>query len=334
MTWSPSTRYSPDATRAVGRRARTWFDQEQGWFAAVLEMTGALRQGLRRRALIVGVSGALSLLAMLALVATRRDYAPRYVLRVVETDHDPGVMPRLKRQLAAYVQEAVFTSAALMPLIQRHRLYPRLASPNPRIALESFREDIDVEVYENYFVEERTTREAPRSARVAVSYRASDPDLALAVTRDLGRLIAERERRLRRAQAAAAVDYAENLVDRRSRALSRLRRQIIDKQLEIDGVGPIDPRTEVELVSLFGAMGLAERELDKSEKRHSELELALALERSGNGLRFEVADDGDIPRSTRLGARQLGGAGAAAFLLCVPFVSVLLGASRKEGGGR
>src|SRR5262249_39845636 len=144
------------------------------------------------------------------IALTRLQYAPKVVLRVVESDRDPAGMPRLKRELGKYVREAAFTSEPLLALVRRYDLYPGLVRENPHTALESFREDIDVDVYQNYFLEERARGSAPRSARLAVSYHASDPERALAVTRELAALIVEHERAARQREAERAANEAEN----------------------------------------------------------------------------------------------------------------------------
>src|ERR1041384_1873106 len=150
--------------------AESWLEQEATLRDGFRQAGRLFVRGLKRPGLTIALAVAIGA----ALIAPRNGYAPRLLLRVVEADRDPTSMPQPKRKLREYVRQALLTSDKLVPLIRRYGLYPSLARRNMRAALESFREDIDVDVYQNYFVEQRTPGAAPRSARVAVSYRGSD----------------------------------------------------------------------------------------------------------------------------------------------------------------
>ncbi|HEX6276479.1 MAG TPA: hypothetical protein VFZ53_25735, partial [Polyangiaceae bacterium] len=180
----------------------TWFDSEPRLVDFVRQGAELCVGGVRRpwHTLLVALAAA----ALVAAVLAFRDhaYAPRLLLRLEEGGGDAVAGgANIKRRLGAYVREGVFTSEPLLAIIRRHGLYPSLAAKNPRAALDSFREDIEVDVYQNYFVESREPGTTPRSARVAVSYHSPEREKALAVTRELGALIKERETRLRREQA-------------------------------------------------------------------------------------------------------------------------------------
>src|SRR5690606_22342653 len=108
------------------------------------------------------------------------------------------------RRLREHVRHAVFTSERLLAVMRNHGLYASLLRTNPRAALESFQEDIVIDVYRNYFIEERAPSAPPRSARIAVGYRSPLPLQSVAVARDLGKLVAEHEGNHRHAQALRA----------------------------------------------------------------------------------------------------------------------------------
>lgn len=311
---------------------------DPSWIFRERPLTDVLRQSVRlvanglRRPLWVGL-GSLGLAAALAVSATfsTRSYTPRVVLRVIEANRDPSSMPELKRRLGDYVREGVLTSEPLLDLIHRYHLYPKLAAQSPRRAVEAFRRDTDVDVYQNYFVEQRSLGEAPRSARVAVSYRSGDRETALAVTRDLGALVvvrmtAEREAQARRASAAAQVG-AQTL----EQALVARLTEISNKQHELREQHDADPRTQVELVSLLGSVPALELQVDAAEQRAAALDLGADFEARGIGLRFDVAEDADAPlfdRHSRL--RLIGLAGA--FVLGLPLVLLTVGAFNTARG--
>jgi hypothetical protein len=247
------------------------------------------------------------------------------VLRLVEGSGDPSTMPHLKRRLGEYVREGVLTSEPLLRVIRRHDLYPNLARKNPRGALESFRQDIHVEVYQNYFVEAREPGGAPRSARVAVSYRTFDRKKALAVTRDLGAIIVEHETRLRREQAARAASDADRARDTLQVALQRRAEEVALKEREVALAEKPEPARQIELVGLLGSLAVLEHDLDTATSRAASYELGAARERAGVGLRFDVADEARLP-SERAARNFIWIAAIASFVFGLPLSATAVGA--------
>lgn len=273
--------------------------------------------------LLLGLSLGLAVTA--AGLFGQREYAPRFVLRVVEADRAPGNLPPRQRQLAEYVRQAIFTSEPLLEVMRRHGLYASLLRRNARSALESFKEDISIEVYQNYFVEQRTAGDLPRTARMTIGFRAKDPKLALAVTRDLGALVVRHELAARRERASVAATSAARARDSLVGALQRRHGELLAKQVEIGNAAAPDPRRQVELVSLLGSLPAIERQVDVAERRATTSEVGAALERRGIGLYFQVVDDGSLPgRAGRLASAWL--AGGAVFLLGLPLVGLAVGA--------
>jgi hypothetical protein len=309
----------------------TWLDEEPGIVASLREAAEVLRAGLRHGwlTLLVALLFGSALAGAVALV--KHDYAPRFVLRVVEANRDPRSMPRVKGQLAEYVRQAIFTSQPMFELIRRHGLYPSLIRKNSRAALDSFREDISVDVYQNYFVERRTPGALPRSAHLAVSYRSADRELALAVTRDLGALIISHELAARRAQAKDAAADATLARDATQRALQQRSEDVLAKQDQLRRAFAPDPKLQVELVGLLGSLGPLERRAEASERRADALDLSAAFERGGIGLDFEVVDDATLP-SGRDALRTRLWLAASSFVLGAPLLTMAIGAFGGKRG--
>jgi len=61
------------------------------------------------------------------------------------------------------------------------------------LAVAEMRKSIAVDILQDYFAEDRLQRSPVRSARIAISFSAEEPDQALAVVRDLGLLVAQAE---------------------------------------------------------------------------------------------------------------------------------------------
>jgi hypothetical protein len=276
-------------------------------------------------------------LAILAtLIATllffdRRSYSPNYVLRVVETGRDPTDLPRPRRQLAEYVKTAVFTSGRLLELVRKYDLYPSLLRKSPRAALESFREDIEIDVYKNYFVEERSATSAPRSARLSIRYKNSNQDVAVSVTRELGSLVVGHERTMRSEQSARVAEVARREVVARRAVIEARRIELASKRAQIERNKERDPGLEVELADLTASAAALELRQDQAEKREAQLAVGAALEGQGLGLNFEVVNDGALPTRSERAQTDLLLVGAS-LLFGLPLVVVAVGAFDPKKG--
>ena len=306
-------------------RKTSWFDDEPRAVDFVRQAADFLVRGVRRPLLTLLVALLAAGAVAAALTFRQHTLAPRLVLRLDEGSGDPSTMPQLKRRLGEYVREGVLTSEPLLGVIRRHDLYPSLAAKNPRGALESFRQDIHVDVYQNYFVEARGPDSARRSARVAVSYRTLDRKKALAVTRDLGAIIVEHETRLRREQAARAASDADRVRDTLQVALQRRAEEIALKEREVALAEKPEPARQIELVGLLGSLAALEHDLDSATSRAASYELGAARERAGVGLRFEVADEARLPSETAA-RRFIWLAAIASFVFGLPLSATAVGA--------
>lgn len=315
----------------MARRA-PWLISEVGVLGCIEQAVLLCRRGLSRPWLTLLVSGLLAAALTGFVVFRHHDYAPRFVLRVVEADRDPSTTaPALKRQLAEYVRQAVFTSEPLLGVMERHGLYQSLRKKNTRAAIETFKEDIDVDVFQNYFVEERRVDRGPRSVRLTVSFHAKDPNVALSVTRDLGALIVQREQARRREQARAIAARADEARDVLVQAAQRRATEIFDKQRALEQTKSADPRTQVELVGLLGSLDGLERQAESAEKRAAALDVTAALEQQGMGLYFDVVDEGSLPgRAAQLRGELLGA--ALALFLALPLLAMAVGAATLQRG--
>lgn len=304
---------------------RSWLDDEPRPSACLLQAARLLYAGARRPAAVLAGTAILlaSLLAIRAL--QKHAYTPRFVFRVVETDSDPRNHPRPRRDLADYVQNGVFTSGPLLDIIHRYGLYPGLARRSARAALEAFREDIDIDVYRNYFVEERSADSAPRSARLAISYKNADRNLAVSVTRALGTLVAERELAARRDLASHAAEAAQREVDAGREVLESRQLELAAKRAALDRMNAPDPGAEVELAELAASADRLAMRQDEAEKHDAELTVGAALESRGLGLSFEVVDDAALPAHSERAEVELAIFGSS-FLLGLPLVFLAVGA--------
>jgi hypothetical protein len=310
-------------------RRRTLLDDEPGVVAGIHQTVGFLKRALRRPLLSIGLAAVFAGLLVGLMVWKEQLFAPRLVLRAVEMDQDPKQAPRPKRHLREYVLGAVFTSGPLYELMEKYGLYPSLFRKNRQAALESFREDIDVEVYQNYFIEERSEHDAPRSARVAIRYHSSDRDLAVKVTRALGALLVEHEGKVRREQSQKAAEAAGRALEGARRQLANRRAALSNarKRIETDG----DPRAEVEFVGLVGSLPALETRVNEAARLKAAFELGAAFEQKRLGLVFQEVDGGSVPASEGLDRRDLALLGVTFFVLGLPLIGLVVGSFSKAG---
>ncbi|HEV8551246.1 MAG TPA: hypothetical protein VGQ57_19495 [Polyangiaceae bacterium] len=285
------------------------------------------RRGLARPLYVAVACAALAAVLVGSILLAHRTYEPRVVLRVVEADRDPTSAPELKRRLAEYVRDGVFTAEPLLELAHRYGLYSKIR--DRRALLDAFRRDIDVDVYQNYFVEQRESGQAPRSARVAISYRAGDRAAALAVTRDLGALVVARVTASREEQARRAAANAQSAASTLEQALTDRYRDAADTRARL-GATP-DPTLQVKLVGLLGSLPGLERQVEGAEQRAGLLDLGAAYESHGIGLRFDVADDASAPLFDRHSSLRLLGM-VVAFVIGVPLAVLAVGAATYTRG--
>jgi hypothetical protein len=306
---------------------RTWADDEPGLGHALGELVRLYRRALRRPLLVLLIAAGLAAGIGGFVLLKKLVYAPRYVLRAIETDYNAATAPRPKRKLREFVQDGVFTHSRLLDLIQKHGLYPSLTKKNPRAAVESFREDISVEVYRNYFVEERSPYDAPRSARIAIRYMSIDPRLALAVTRDLGQMIVEQTAAVQQKRTLSAQQLASKELEKAQLELSDVQMALAAAQRRwAQSTGVEEASATVELIELAAEQTRLELQLDHAGRRKVELDLNAALEQQDMGLHFEVVDDGAVADASKLRQTHASMAAFLAFLFGLPLVALGVGA--------
>jgi hypothetical protein len=158
-----------------------------------------------------------------------------------------------------------------------------------------------------------------------VSYRGSDPDVAVEVTRDLGMVIAQRENAMRVLESdRAAQDAAEELRAVRDRIADKTR-TLAEMEEKMQSTAAPDPGRQVAFVSQLGSLAaLEKRELEVS-RREAALSLGAAYERHGIGLSFEIADEASLPGGSHRRELELIAVGAT-LVFGLPLVAMGVGA--------
>jgi hypothetical protein len=276
-----------------GAPVRDWALDEPGFYEVVDELRRLLRRGSERKGLVA----LLTILVLGAVVARQatnvRRYPAHVVLGVTENPRIEEGPVQTSNELKAYVAYAVFTDAALTRVLKKNHYREQKLDQNPRLVLESFREDVEVDVSKNEFAAPRTPG-VTRSALVSIELWLPDPEQAISIVRDLGDLVVARDEennaerlRIERGLATDALSLARTDMD-------RLWRDRVSASHEIEDAGPLrTAELKVKLDDLDRALVGAKMRLDDAEKARRKLDFAEAASEGSVSLRWDRVDWGN-----------------------------------------
>lgn len=306
-----------------------WEAREPGFRETVAELVRLFRRARRRPKTVLLFT--LLAAALLVLRSARREisYGARVKLLVTESVQEAesrevrsGSRIYSNDKLRDFIVNAAFTDGKVLEVLKKNRFRERDIENNPRLVLQSFREDVEVDVYRNHFVEE--PEGAPRTANVAIGFRVNDPDMALAITRSLGDLVVERDSAYRREAYEAARSIASHelklIKDRIDEvdALKAEQKTRADMQrLRID-----KGEFKYRIYQLDQQLLALQYELNAARDRYNELKM---MDNAGAmGLRFERIDWGaaEVRVDKKLAVARFG---LIILVLSFPFVAMAVG---------
>jgi hypothetical protein len=252
------------------------------------------------------------------------------VLSVTEGDLDPTTAPRPQRQLRRYVEDVILSRPNVLAIAKQNQLVSaeRLAT-DPMRAYDNMRDDIEVEVYRNYFLEDRGEHSAARSARLVIRYCNKDPDVAMTVARMLAQLLIERESESRRDEAKQALDSARATVREISDDIQSKRQELYQQELEASRPGrprDITMRATVAASRLRAQIVALDSRLTILRKEANDLELRSAIERGQLGLMFQLVDTKRDPAPPSRRTPMLIVSGFVMALFALPLCGLFMGA--------
>jgi hypothetical protein len=309
----------------------SWEKDEPGAKGAWIEL-----QRLKRRALSRPLKPVfIALLLTAALVGMRarkqRVFSSRVVFRVTENDLDATTAPRPAKALREYVYDVCFSTTRLIELMTLHGLYPAQLKRDPLLAAETMRDDIEVDVWRNYFVDDRTSLDAGRSARLAIGYSSKDPAQALVVAQDLGKLIAEVESKSRIQQTADAAERAAYQLSVARQQLTRMQTRIIAIEYSLRrALPPHDALLRIELEALRKEVPVLERKAKEHQAAATDFKLRASMEKSNLGLSFEMVDPGTVAKPGLSRPRELILFAVLGFLVFLPLAGMYAAAYDKR----
>lgn len=305
---------------------RDWESRERDRARAIPELARLLKRGAARAWITVPAVALAA--AAAALFATRaRPYQAELVLLVSEGRMDGGTdMPVPPRDLESFVSQVALAREPLLRLMEVRDLEPDLRAIDPARAVLSMREDIDVAVERNYFLEYRRTGEGARSMRIRLRYRHPDPDLAQEIVRDLARLCEEALAGGRTELNAQAAAMTQDLLFGARERLEAHERQLAATRVAlVRGPSRDHARLRIAIARLESAITADAVELRELELAAQRYAMDRDVEGSWIGLGFTVVRmrPPELRRRTPLRFALLSG---LVFCMLLPIGAVAVGA--------
>jgi hypothetical protein len=179
-------------------------------------------------------------------------------------------------EILAQVEDLAFTKERLLALMRKHPANFPKAFNDQSLALDDFHDRMKVEVSEDDFIEDRQPTDPRRSARVTVSFKAPEPQLAWSVANELKALLADSGLERQRDRARSAAEAATMAVRRAELDVSAALRDTLP--------GVRDKRLEA-----------ARARLQLAQQDQAEAALASRATNERLALRFETIDPGRRP---------------------------------------
>jgi len=304
-----------------------WVGDEKAAPGMRRELKRLYRRARRRWLRTVGYTLVCAALVVGAAARKPHSYASRIAFRVTESALESKTAPRTNGKLRDYVASVVFSNSHLLSVIKEHNLYPSLMARDPSIAVESMRDDIDVEVWRNEFAVKTAEDDPARTARVAVTYHGNDAKVVFDTVTHLGRLIRESEEHSRVAQAESALRLADDQVEQAHALIEQRKQAIVDTQLARSRAKSPEEglRLVIELRGFEKSLPRAEVLLAQAETRRDQAYLRVQLEKHALGIKWEMIDPGRVEAPGMSKKALLTTLGILAFFLALPLCAIGVG---------
>tara|TARA_R110002096_G_scaffold436100_1_gene667679 strand:- start:45042 stop:46148 length:1107 start_codon:yes stop_codon:yes gene_type:complete len=273
-----------------------WLEAEANQGTLRTELKRLKRRAKERKLLVVF----LAFLGAAAVVHKLSKRVPMYTASVVMRATE-GVLvdeesPIATQGLANYLYSVALSKERLMPLIEKHNLYPARETFGNLFAIDELRNFLDIEIGSNFFAGERDEGDPQRSVGITVHFTDFDPNLAFNVAQDLGKVLmaAEVERRKNHAKKLSAI--AKSTVGYVQERLLKQTDQLAQADLTIDS-GNGDPKAALAVAEarikkkrLLEDIKQTTLVLEAVSADQSYTDLAQAAEGANQALQFEIVD--------------------------------------------
>ncbi len=299
-------------------------DEPRLWKVLRDVLARAARQPIRTLAVAALATG--------SMLAVRVSMPPAYVasltFRMTEGDvQDSRSSPNPPARIREYISNVALTREQLLALMEKHGVAARLRQVNPEAALESMRQDIEIEVVRNYFLFDRRRAREPRSAQIFLSFWGDDRAQVQAVVHDIGTIILESQAAGRSARLSQAREL-NALQARQARDRLQLMQEQHARLLVHGSAGDREDRAGVraELALLEQEIRAVVGRVQNLERRAADLQFSQEAEQQRLGLSFRLVDESVKAVREPLRASEIAGWGTIVFAVVSPILAVFFGA--------
>jgi len=298
-------------------RKPSWESQEEGMKDVIRDLH-VLWRGMRRRwSVTLLLALVLSLGAVLLKSLTQPQYTVDIVIRMTEKKLNDDTHPPTQHDIRKYLYDVALSRTALLALIKEHDLYPEKIF-DPAWAVETMKEDIEIVILTNYFSPETYIENPLREMRLVLSYAHSDPEKALLVTREMGKLIAYEQSSARRRVAMKTASAGAEATVFLEQELILAKREIA----ELNAIRDKNPLAMVRLRRLAMEVEAMQEELTTMSSQANRLGLRGELEQKEGSLEFELVDEGRPPQVVIDTGTRLILIGVFLFLFALPLLGI------------
>lgn len=271
----PETGVGSAPAASVAAPARVdWYQAEPPLGRAAALMCARL---VRRAGASWRLWTAAAVIAACVLTIVRARTPPSFevtlVVRVVEGAVEGPALS--EAEILAQVEDLAFTKERLLGLMRKHvTAFPRVMN-DQSMALDDLGDRMKIEVSEDDFIEDRQPTDPRRSARVTVSFKAADPQLAWDVANELKGLLVDSGLERQRERARSAHEAATAAVKR--------------AELDVTAAMVEDPGGRNKRLEM------ARARLLRAQQDQAEASITSRATTERQALRFDVIDPGRFP---------------------------------------
>lgn len=301
----------------------SWIDEEPGWEDALRELRCVQRRVRKRWPLALVLTVVLTVVAAYQASRKQHIYESTVVMRVVEEFLDPTTSPPTSNDIKTHITQVALSRNALLAIAEEFRLYTRQRTLDPSWGEQLMRDAIELSVYEDDF-RFVTEDDNTRTVRIAVTFAAADPEVALQIARRLGQFIGASQMGERQAWSASIARDITESVEQLNQDFLRLRQR--EAELSFDQQENETPaQTEVELRRVRAEIAATESELRIYQSKAAMFRLRSDFETQERGLRFELVDPGELAQVHQSSRERIVIYTCLAFLLILPLVGLAVG---------
>jgi hypothetical protein len=309
--------------------ARSWTDDEPGWDEARGEFLSLLRRARANWVRVLLVTLVLVGVAVALRGLRERDFRSTVILGLKEQGFDADTAPPTPRQLKEHIDRVAFSRNVLQKIMLEHEVFPgaRIAGgTDVERKVEEMRDAIGIEALNDFYSDGRAAGE--RAVRVAISFTARDPEVALEVVRALAGTVLADQAEERVLSTRNVASHAEQAAGELESQLLRTRRQLASLRATGDFDSPED-RSAAWLSERRLAERVAQLEAEGGKLAAKSVALSLRrdFEAAGQGLEFQQLDSGHLALPPLLSRRmELTLLAVVLFFALLPVVGLVLGA--------